>query len=54
MITDPLGGQVDYTIEALSAVMQHSKSGKMLVLAVRSPKRVFLFPTVPTLSEFED
>ena len=51
MITNQLGGQVDYTIEALSAVLPQIEAGKMRLLAVTSPERVTSYPNVPTLAE---
>ena len=51
MVTDIIGGQVDYGFLALASVQQHIKSGALKVLGVGSPTRVPAAPDVPTLQE---
>lgn len=51
VVNDLLGGQVDISASAPSAVLPHIKSGRLKVLAATSPKRLLSAPDVPTMSE---
>jgi tripartite-type tricarboxylate transporter receptor subunit TctC len=46
-----LGGEVLYAFENLALVDSHIKSGRLVALAVTSPKRTDVLPTVPTMIE---
>ena len=50
VITDLLGGQIDYTFDP-GIGLQHARSGKLRLLAVGSPKRHPAYPEVPTVAE---
>jgi len=51
VVNDLLGGQVDISASAPSAVLPHIKSGKLKVLAATSEKRLPSAPDVPTMWE---
>jgi len=51
MLTDVLGGQIDFVIATLPAVVQHVKSGAAKALAIAAPARVPQLPEVPTVAE---
>lgn len=46
-----LAGQIDMTINGMSNIMPHMKSGKLKVLAISTPKRNALVPDLPTMQE---
>ena len=48
---DLIGGQVTLEFDVLPTAMPHTKSGKLLALAVASSARVPQLPNVPTVSE---
>ena len=48
---DVLGGQVPLAVVDLPAALQHIRAGKLVALAVTSPKRLPQLPEVPTASE---
>ena len=50
-MSDLLGAQVQFFFPSASAVMPHVKSGKILALAVSTPKRMSALPQVPTVAE---
>jgi tripartite-type tricarboxylate transporter receptor subunit TctC len=50
-MSDLLGAQVQFFFPSASAVMPHVKSGKILALAVSTPKRMAALPQVPTVAE---
>ena len=50
-VTDLLGGQVQMMFAGISTVLQHIKSGKLVALAIASPKRNPQLPDVPTVDE---
>jgi tripartite-type tricarboxylate transporter receptor subunit TctC len=50
-LTDLLGGQIPLIWATPNVVMQYVQDGKVKALAVGSPRRVALLPSVPTLSE---
>lgn len=51
MITDLLGGQVDWGVLALPAVQQHMKTGALRPIGVPSAARVPAAPDIPTFAE---
>ena len=51
MITDLLGGQVDFGVLALPAVQAHLKSGALRAIGTSSTARVAAAPTIPTFAE---
>lgn len=50
-ITDLIGGQVPLMYADLVAALPHIKSGRLLAIAVGSPKRVAAIPDVKTIAE---
>ena len=50
-VTDLLGGQVQFMFAGISTVIQHVKSGKLVAIAIASPKRNPQLPDVPTVAE---
>ncbi len=50
-VTDLLGGQVQMMFAGISTVLQHVKSGKLVALAIASPKRSPQLADVPTVAE---
>jgi len=50
-IQDLLGGQVDAMFPSLTTALPYIKAGKLRALAVASPQRDPLIPTVPTVAE---
>lgn len=51
MITDLVGGQIDWGIVALPAVQGHLKSGALRAIGVCGPKRAPAAPDIPTIAE---
>ena len=51
LLTDLLGGHVDLGFEVTTTALPHIKAGKLLALAVSSPKRLAPFSEVPTMAE---
>lgn len=51
VITDLLGGQIDFTFTGPLEVMPHVRSGKLQILGVAAEQRLSFLPTVPTLRE---
>ncbi|MEI7446058.1 MAG: tripartite tricarboxylate transporter substrate binding protein [Burkholderiales bacterium] len=51
MVTDLLGGHVDWGIAALPSVAQHVKSGALKALGVVADKRLAAAPDIPTFAE---
>ena len=51
MLTDLLGGQVDFATASLPSVQQHIKSGALRAIGVGAPKRLAAAPDIPTLVE---
>lgn len=51
MVTDLIGGQVEFGFTALPSVQQHVKNGSLRLLGVGSPKRLAAAPDVPTIAE---
>jgi len=50
-VNDLLGGQVQMMFAGISTVIQHVKAGKLVALAIASPKRNPHLPDVPTVAE---
>lgn len=50
-VNDLLGGNVQMMFAGISTVLQHIKSGKLVALAIASPKRNPQLPEVPTVAE---
>ncbi len=51
LLTDLIGGQVNYCFETMTAATPHIKSGKVLALAQTRLKRAKSFPSVATMDE---
>lgn len=51
MLTDLLGGQIDYSFETMSSAVQHVKQGRLVAIAQTSSKRSKQFADVPTIAE---
>ena len=51
MVTDLLGGHVDWGIAALPSVAQHVKSGALKAIGVVTDKRLAAAPDIPTFAE---
>jgi tripartite-type tricarboxylate transporter receptor subunit TctC len=51
VMTDLLGGQIQMASVDLTAAAPHIQAGKVIPLAVTSPKRVELAPEIPTIAE---
>lgn len=51
MVTDLLGGQVEFGTLALPSVMQHIKSGALRAIGVGEPQRISIAPDIPTFVE---
>ena len=51
MVTDIIGGQVDFGIVALPAVQAYLKSGSLRAVGVCTPQRVPIAPEIPTFVE---
>ena len=51
MVTDLLGGQIDFAVAALPSVQQHIKSGALKALGMCGDKRTAAAPDIPTFVE---
>lgn len=51
VMTDLLGGQIDYAFEGMTTAASFIKSGKVRALAQTGAKRAKTFPDVPTIAE---
>ena len=51
MLSDLMGGQIDYSFDTMTAATPHVKSGKMIAVAQTRQKRAKGHPTVPTMAE---
>jgi tripartite-type tricarboxylate transporter receptor subunit TctC len=51
MVTDLIGGQIDFATVALPSVQQHLKSGALKVIGVATAQRASAAPEVPTFVE---
>ena len=50
-VTDLIGGQVDAIFATIPTLLPHVRDGRLLALAVTSPKRNAAVPGVPTMNE---
>ena len=51
MLTDLLGGQIDYSFETMSSAIQQVRQGKLVAIAQTSARRSRQFADVPTIAE---
>jgi tripartite-type tricarboxylate transporter receptor subunit TctC len=51
VITDLLGGQINYAFETMTAAAPHVKGGKLVAIAQTRAQRAKAFPDVPTMAE---
>ncbi len=51
LLTDLIGGQIQYSFETMTAATPHVKSGKALAIAQTRAKRAKGYPDVPTMQE---
>ena len=51
MLTDLIGGQVEFATVALPSVQQHLKSGALRAIGVGAAQRVAAAPEIPTMAE---
>jgi tripartite-type tricarboxylate transporter receptor subunit TctC len=51
MLTDLMGGQIQYSFETMTAATPHVKSGKVIAVAQTRAKRAKGHPGVPTMQE---
>jgi tripartite-type tricarboxylate transporter receptor subunit TctC len=51
MVTDIIGGQVDFGVVAINVAQQHLKAGTMRAIGVMSAKRIPSLPDLPTFKE---
>lgn len=51
LLTDLIGGQIQYSFETMTAATPHVKSGRAIAVAQTRGKRVKAYPDVPTMQE---
>jgi tripartite-type tricarboxylate transporter receptor subunit TctC len=51
MVTDVIGGEIEFGVSALGPVMGHLASGKLRAIGVTGKQRVGAIPDVPTIAE---
>ena len=51
LLTDLIGGQIQYSFETMTAATPHVKNGRVLAIAQTRTKRAKGHPTVPTMQE---
>lgn len=51
MLTDLIGGQIQYSFDTMTAATPHVKGGKAIAIAQTREKRAAGHPTVPTMAE---
>ena len=51
LLTDLIGGQIQYSFETMAAATPHVKSGRAIAIAQTRSKRVKAYPDVPTMQE---
>jgi tripartite-type tricarboxylate transporter receptor subunit TctC len=51
MLTDLIGGTIQYSFDTMTAATPHVKSGKAIALAQTRLQRVKAYPNVPTMAE---
>jgi tripartite-type tricarboxylate transporter receptor subunit TctC len=50
-MTDAIGGRITMVFDVISTAVNHVKGGAVIPIAVTSPKRNPMFPSVPTVAE---
>ena len=51
MLTDLIGGQIQYSFDTMTAATPHVKSGKAIAIAQTRQQRAKAYPNVPTMAE---
>lgn len=51
MLTDLMGGQINYSFDTMTAATPHVKTGKVIALAQTRTKRAKSYPDVPTMAD---
>jgi tripartite-type tricarboxylate transporter receptor subunit TctC len=51
MLTDLIGGNIQYSFDTMTAATPHVKSGRIIAVAQTRQQRVSAYPNVPTMSE---
>ena len=51
MVTDLLGGQIDFVVTSLPSIQQHVRSGAVRAIGVAAPARVAAAADIPTVAE---
>ncbi|MGZ5848036.1 MAG: tripartite tricarboxylate transporter substrate-binding protein, partial [Ramlibacter sp.] len=51
MLTDLIGGQIQYSFDTMTAATPHVKSGKAIAIAQTRERRAKAYPNVPTMAE---
>jgi tripartite-type tricarboxylate transporter receptor subunit TctC len=51
LLTDLIGGQIQYSFETMTAATPHVKSGRVVAIAQTRTKRAKGYPSVPTMQE---
>lgn len=51
LLTDLIGGQVQYSFETMTAATPHVKAGKVIAIAQTRPQRSKAYPDLPTVAE---
>jgi tripartite-type tricarboxylate transporter receptor subunit TctC len=51
LLTDLIGGQIQYSFETMAAATPHVKSGRAVAIAQTRARRVKAYPEVPTMQE---
>lgn len=51
LLTDLMGGQIQYSFETMAAATPHVNSGRVIAIAQTRGKRVKAYPNVPTMQE---
>lgn len=51
MLTDLIGGQINYSFDTMTAATPHVKSGKAIAIAQTRLQRAKAYPNVPTMAE---
>jgi tripartite-type tricarboxylate transporter receptor subunit TctC len=51
LLTDLIGGQIQFTFETMTAATPHLKNGRVIALAQTRGKRSKAYPSVPTMQE---
>jgi tripartite-type tricarboxylate transporter receptor subunit TctC len=51
LLTDLIGGQIQYSFETMAAATPHVNSGRVIAIAQTRGKRVKAYPNVPTMQE---